>query len=67
MKEVVKIIASLKKTVASCAGLSRKQAAYTILQSHGNSGRSSMMFKMLDGKKLDAEDYKKLIYQCNKS
>lgn len=66
MKEVVKIIASLKKTVASCAGLSRKQAAYTILQSHGNSGRSSMMFKMLDGKTLDKDDYKKLLFQILK-
>lgn len=66
MKEVVKILASLKKTVASCAGLSRKQAAYTILQSYGNSGRSSMMFKLLDGKTLDKDDYKKLLFQILK-
>lgn len=44
----------------------RKLAAGKILQSYGSTGRSAMLFKMLDGKAVVADDYKKLLFQVLK-
>ena len=47
-------------------GLTRAQQAKIVLDSYGSTGRSGMCFKLLDGKTLDKEDYKKLILQILK-
>jgi hypothetical protein len=44
----------------------RRGAAERIIQAYGNTGRSAMVFKMLDGKPLVADDYKKLLFQVLK-
>ena len=46
---------------------SRKEQAQLVISSYGDSGRSSMIFKILDGKSLDKNDYKKLIFQVLKN
>ena len=45
----------------------RKEQAFKIISSYGNSGRSSMIFKILDSRPLTDEDFKKLLYQKLKS
>lgn len=45
----------------------RKEQAQLVISSYGETGRSSMIFKMLDGKSLDKNDYKKLIFQILKN
>lgn len=79
MKEVDKIVEGMKNFAASCgttliAGravtLNPKQtrslAAQKIIQAYGNTSRSSFVFKLLDGKKFVADDYKKLLFQVLK-
>ena len=44
----------------------RGRMAGLVIQSYGNTNRASFMFKILDGKTLDADDYKKLFYQVLK-
>ncbi len=44
----------------------RKQAAVKISQAYGSTGRSAMLFKMLDGKAFSNDDYKKLLFQILK-
>jgi hypothetical protein len=79
MKEVDKILDGMKEFIAginkvqvgsSIVELSTKQtrkyAADRILQAYGSTGRSSMLFKMLDNKPLVADDYKKLLFQILK-
>jgi hypothetical protein len=44
----------------------RKFAAAEILQAHGSTGRSAIVFKVLDGKPITADDYKKILYQVLK-
>lgn len=65
-KEVVTIEVAMKEKVALLADGSRKDAAAIILQVYGNTNRASFAFKLLDGKPLDDECYKKLLYQCLK-
>lgn len=45
----------------------RGEQARIITASYGSSGRASMLFKLLDSKPLDKDDYKKLIFQVLKS
>lgn len=79
MKEVERIVEGMKTFAAGCgvtqiAGRtvtlnpkqSRAMAAQKILQAYGNTSRSSFVFKILDGKKFVADDYKKLLFQVLK-
>ena len=66
MKEVEKILAGMKNFLEPKRSLSRRDAALAITQAYGSTGRSSMLFKMLDNKPLVADDYKKLLFQVLK-
>ena len=44
----------------------RGQMAPKVIAAYGNSGRTSMIFKLMDGKALDDQDYKKLLFQVLK-
>lgn len=66
MKEVNKIMAALLNCASECKSLPRKDAAARILQAYGSTGRSSIIFKLLDGKIVGADDWKKLLYQVLK-
>jgi hypothetical protein len=44
----------------------RKDQAVKVIASYSTTNRSSMIFKLLDGKNLDQNDMKKLLYQCLK-
>ena len=66
MKEVEKILAGMTKFLAPLRDKPRRDAALAITQAYGSTGRSSMLFKMLDNKPLLADDYKKLLFQVLK-
>jgi hypothetical protein len=69
MKEVTKIVDHMKKFVKEELSKypTRKLQAVVTFQSYGkNSNRSSFVFKLLDGRELDSEDYKKLLFQVTK-
>jgi hypothetical protein len=79
MKEVVKILDGMKKFIAGLNTMTvngytvtlndkqmRKSAAQRIFQAYGDTGRTAMLFKLLDGKTLVADDYKKLLFQVLK-
>ena len=68
-KEVDKIVDGMNSFVNNrLRSLStRKEQAQLVISSYGDSGRSSMIFKILDGKSLDKNDYKKLIFQILKN
>lgn len=66
MKEVNKIMAALVNCASECKNIPRKDAAARILQAYGSTGRSSIIFKLLDGKVAGADDWRKLLYQCLK-
>lgn len=66
MKEVEKIVAAMKAFVEPQRNKIRRDAAIAITQAYGSTGRSSMLFKMLDNKPLVADDYKKLLFQVLK-
>lgn len=68
-KEVEQIVTYMKNFVSPLSPLkrvSRKDAATAIMQAYGQTNRSGMAFKLLDGKQLNDEDYKKLLYQVLK-
>lgn len=44
----------------------RGQMAQLVLKAYGDTNRASFVFKLLDGKQLDADDLKKLFYQVLK-
>lgn len=44
----------------------RKEQALKVLSSYGNTNRASFVFKLLDGKTLERDDRKKLLYQVLK-
>jgi hypothetical protein len=44
----------------------RKDQAIKVLSSYGNTNRASFVFKLLDGKTLEVDDRKKLLYQVLK-
>ena len=66
MKEVRVIITALVQYAEGCKALSRKDAALKILQAYGSTGRSSIIFKLLDGKPIVSDDWKKILYQVLK-
>lgn len=66
MKEVNKLLESMQTKVNDLKGKPRKDAAAVILQAYGQTNRSGMAFKLLDGKKLENDDIKKLLYQVTK-
>lgn len=69
MKEVTKIVDHMKKFVKEELSKypTRKLQAVVTFQSYGKgSNRSSFVFKLLDGRELDSEDYKKLLFQVTK-
>jgi hypothetical protein len=68
-KEVNKIVEGMNSFVNNRLRSlpSRKEQAQLVISSYGDSGRSSMIFKILDGKSLDKNDYKKLIFQVLKN
>jgi hypothetical protein len=68
-KEVNKIVDGMNSFVNNRLRSlsSRKEQAQLVISSYGDSGRSSMIFKILDGKSLDKNDYKKLIFQILKN
>ena len=67
-KEVKKIIdgmiSFIKTAIAQLPD--RKCQALKIIESYGSTGRSAMLFKLLDSKALDSGDYKKLLFQVLK-
>ncbi len=80
MKEVDKILDGMKEFIAGInkvqvgssivelsAKQTRKYAADRIMQAYGSTGRTSMLFKLLDNKSPEASDYKKLLFQCLKN
>jgi hypothetical protein len=66
MKEVHKIMNALFEFAAARMNIPRNIAAKEILQAYGSTGRSAIIFKMLDRKTIGTDDYKKLLYQVLK-
>jgi hypothetical protein len=66
MKEVHTIMNALFAFAAARSKMPRKFAAAEILQAYGSTGRSAIVFKVLDGKPITADDYKKILYQVLK-
>jgi hypothetical protein len=66
IKEVEKILSSMRSFVEPLKGKPRKDAALAIIQAWGNTNRSGMAFKLLDGKPLAEDDTKKLVFQILK-
>lgn len=65
-KEVLKIVAHMKSFVEPLKSLPRRDAAMKILAAYGETNRKSFCFNLLDGKELDGEAIKKLIFQVLK-
>jgi len=67
-KEVDKIIDHMRGFINSKVRhlTSRKEQALTILNSYGETNRSGYLFKILDNKPLEKDDYKKLMFQVLK-
>jgi hypothetical protein len=66
MKEVNNIVDFMKKYVANNKHKSRKEFAVETIQRWGKTNRQSMVFTLLDGKELDKNQLKKLLYQVGK-
>jgi len=66
MKEVHKIMNALFEFASERMNIARNIAAKEILQAYGSTGRSAIIFKMLDRKTIGTDDYKKLLYQVLK-
>ena len=66
MKEVHKIMTALFEFASERMNIARNIAAKEILQAYGSTGRSAIIFKMLDRKTISTDDYKKLLYQVLK-
>jgi hypothetical protein len=66
MKEVHKIMNALFEFACARMNIPRNIAAKEILQAYGSTGRSAIIFKMLDRKTIGTDDYKKLLYQVLK-
>jgi hypothetical protein len=65
-KEVEKIVGGMQSFADKCRGMSRKDAALKIIQAYSTTNRASFVFALLDGKPLDNEKLKKLLYQVMK-
>jgi len=66
MKEVHKIMTALFEFASARMNIPRNIAAKEVLQAYGSTGRSAIIFKMLDRKTIGADEYKKLLYQVLK-
>lgn len=66
MKEVGKILEGMDEFSKPLKLIPRKDAALKIIESYGVTGRSAMLFKILDNKEINQDDKKKLLYQVNK-
>ena len=67
MKKVVKIREGMYAFVAKThSEPTRKEQALKIISAYGKTNRGGFVFKLLDGKELATEDYKKLLYQVVK-
>jgi hypothetical protein len=66
MEEVHKIMNALFKFAGARIKIPRKFAAAEILQAYGSTGRSAIVFKILDRKVIGADEYKKILYQVLK-
>ena len=68
-KEVDKIVNGMNDFVNNrLRSLStRKEQAQLVISSYGETNRSSFLFKLLDGKSLGKEEYKKLMFQVLKN
>ena len=62
-KEVEKIMDGFKSFAETVRGLSRKDAASLILKEYSKDARTSYVFNIIDGKVIDDEKLKKLLYQ----
>ena len=66
MKEVHKIMTALFEFASVRMSIPRNIAAKEVLQAYGSTGRSAIIFKMLDRKTIGTDEYKKLLYQVLK-
>jgi hypothetical protein len=68
-KEVLKIEEGMKKFLKEqvLPMPTRKLQAVVVIQSYGKTNRANFLFKLLDGKTLGDDDYKKLLYQVLKN
>ncbi len=66
MKEVLFIIDGFNATAFKLHGMSRKDIASYVLQAYGPTNRASFVFNIIDGKVLDNDKIKKLLYQVLK-
>jgi hypothetical protein len=63
-KEVVGIIEGMEKFTEKIRVLStRKEQALQIISAYGQTSRSEYLFRLLDGKEIDDNGYRKLIFQ----
>ena len=67
-KQVDQIIAGMQTFVNETLKPlpNRKEQALKVLSAYGNTNRASFVFKLLDGKSLEKDDRKKLLYQVLK-
>jgi T4 RnlA family RNA ligase len=67
-KEVNKIVDGMNNFVNNklCSLPSRKEQAQLVISSYGETNRAAFVFKLLDGKSLGKEEYKKLLFQILK-
>lgn len=65
-KQVAEIKAGMVRFIGPLIGLPRKDAALKIIAAYGTTNRASFCFQLLDGKTLDADANKKLMWQCLK-
>ena len=66
-KEVEKILAGFKSFAEKVKPLTRKDAAVAIIQAYGQTNRASFVFQLLDGKVLNDDALKKLMFQVLKA
>jgi T4 RnlA family RNA ligase len=68
-KEVNKIVEGMNSFVNNRLRSlpSRKEQAQLVISSYGETNRASFLFKLLDGKSLGKEEYKKLLFQVLKN
>jgi len=65
-KEVIKIVEAMGRFVEPLKTVGRKDAALKIIAAYGETNRGGFCFKILDGKPLVKDDYKKLLFQVLK-
>ena len=67
-KEVDNLLDYMRNFIKSLDGKTRKDQALAIQQAYGiSSGKTSIAFHLLNGKEVEKDHMKKLIYQCLKN